>query len=182
MNEHYAKQHKFFPDSEGVREAAQAVGGGDLRDFFSKYVAGTEEVPWDNFFRTVGLQVVRVETETGDPGFVAARSFDAPPTVLRVQRGSEAARAGLAVGDVILELDGKPASSDFRTRLSLVHAGDIINLRIRNRTGEHTLQWRVGSRQEVEFTVRDVQNVSAQQRARRAAWLAGEAQPGDARP
>jgi len=182
MNEHYAKQHKFFPDSEGVREAAQAVGGGDLRDFFSKYVAGTEEVPWDNFFRTVGLQVVRVETETGDPGFVAARSFDAPPTVLRVQRGSEAARAGLTVGDVILELDGKPASSDFRTRLSLVRAGDMIQLRIRNRSGEHSLQWRSGSRQEVEFVVRDMQNVSAQQRARRAAWLNGESQSGDARP
>jgi len=182
LNEHYAKQHKFFPDSDGVREAAEAVGGGDLHGFFNKYVAGTDEVPWDNFLRTVGLQVVRVETEIGDLGFVAARSFDAPPTVLRVERGSEAERAGLSAGDVILEMDGKAAASDFQRRLSAVRAGDMIRLRIRNRSGEHNLQWRVGSRQEVEFTVRDMQNVSAQQRARRAAWLAGEAQPGEARP
>jgi predicted metalloprotease with PDZ domain len=182
LNEHYAKQRKFFPDSDGVREAAEAIGGGDLRDFFRNYVAGTQEVPWDNFLRTVGLRVERVETEAGDPGFIAPRSFNTPPAVLSVQRDSEAERAGLTTGDVILEMNGKPAASDFQRRLSAMRPGDAIQLHTRNQSGEHYLQWRVGSRQEVEFTIRDMQNVSAQQKARRAAWLAGEAQSGEARP
>jgi predicted metalloprotease with PDZ domain len=177
MNEHYAKQGKFFPDSEGVRIAAETVGGGDLTDFFRKYVAGTDEVPWDDFLRTVGLHLARTPRQVSDPGFVAARSFDAAPSVLGVERGGDAERAGLTAGDVILELDGRPATSDIRTRLSLLKPGDLLKLRIRNRSGEHTLQWRVGSREEVEFAVQDMDNVTAQQKARRAAWLKGEAQP-----
>lgn len=177
MNDHYAKQGKFFPDTEGVRAAAEAVGGGDLTGFFRKYVAGTDEVPWDDFLSTVGLHVARTTKQVGDPGFVPARSFDATPSVLRVERGSEAERAGLAAGDVILELNGHPATSDIRTRIGALKPGDTLKLRIRNRSGEHALQWRVGSREEVEFAVQDMENVTANQKARRAAWLKGEAQP-----
>jgi predicted metalloprotease with PDZ domain len=177
MNEHYAKQGKFFPDSEGVRVAAEAVGGGDLSEFFQMYVAGTDEIPWDEFLRTVGLRAVRSNTLVGDPGFVAARSFDSSPAVLEVESGGNAESAGLVAGDVILDLNDKPAASDFRSRLASLQPGDTITLRIRNRTGEHKLRWRVGSREEVEFRVEDMDNVTGEQRARRAAWLTGESQP-----
>ena len=43
MNQNYAKKGRFFPDSDGVREAAEAVSHADLGWFFAKYVAGTEE-------------------------------------------------------------------------------------------------------------------------------------------
>src|SRR5208282_3041567 len=55
MNANYAKKRRFFNDSEGVREAAEAVSRADLGWFFTKYVAGTEEIPWNDFLRTVGL-------------------------------------------------------------------------------------------------------------------------------
>jgi len=57
MNQNYAKKGLFFPDSEGVRQAAEAASHADLAWFFTKYVAGTEEVPWNDFFRVVGLHV-----------------------------------------------------------------------------------------------------------------------------
>ena len=62
---------QFFPDSEGVRNAAEAVSHADLGEFFQKYVAGTEEIPWNDFFRTVGLRLVRQTESVADPGFVA---------------------------------------------------------------------------------------------------------------
>ena len=49
MNQN-ARKGQFFPDSEGVRQAAEVVSHADLGWFFQKYVAGTEEIPWDNFF------------------------------------------------------------------------------------------------------------------------------------
>ena len=58
MNQNYAQKGQFFPDSEGVRQAAEAVSHSDLGWFFQKYVAGTDEIPWDDFFKTVGLRVV----------------------------------------------------------------------------------------------------------------------------
>src|SRR6204780_3971649 len=49
MNQNYAKKRRFFPDSDGVREAAEAVSHSDFGWFFAKYVAGTEEIPWKDF-------------------------------------------------------------------------------------------------------------------------------------
>ncbi|HET7440694.1 MAG TPA: hypothetical protein VFJ47_05275, partial [Terriglobales bacterium] len=48
MNENYAKAGTFFPDSAGVLHAAEAVSHANLDWFFAKYVAGTEEIPWDD--------------------------------------------------------------------------------------------------------------------------------------
>src|ERR1700730_15328007 len=53
MNANYAKKGRFFNDSAGVRAAAEAVSHADLSSFFDKYVAGTEEIPWNTFLRTV---------------------------------------------------------------------------------------------------------------------------------
>ena len=52
----------FFPDSDGVREAAEAVSHADLGWFFTKYVAGTDEIPWNDFFRVVGCALIRERT------------------------------------------------------------------------------------------------------------------------
>jgi predicted metalloprotease with PDZ domain len=176
MNENYAKQGKFFPDSDGVRSAAETVSHGDLSSFFAKYVSGLDEIPWDEFFKTVGLHVVARHTTVADTGFAAAHNFDAAPSVLRVRGGSEAERAGLSTGDEVIALNGRAVASDFERRLGELRPGDIIRARIRHRGIEREIQWRVGSREEVEFDVKDVDNVTTQQRARRAAWLKGEAQ------
>lgn len=176
MNENYAKQGKFFPDSDGVRSAAENVTHGDLSSFFAKYVAGLDEIPWDEFFKSVGLRVVSRRSTVADTGFVAAHNFDAAPSVLRVRGGSEAERAGLSTGDEVLALNGRAVASDFERRLGELRPGDVIRARIRHRGVEREIQWKVGSREEVEFDVKDVDNVTTQQRARRAAWLKGEAQ------
>ncbi len=183
MNQNFAKQGKFFADSVGVRQAAEAVSHSDLTNFFQRYVAGVEEIPWDEFFATVGLHVVRKTVTVADPGFTAARNFDASPSVIHVRTGSDAHRAGLAAGDVILEINGIVAAGDFERRLGELRPGEMIHLRIRNARGEHILQWRMGAREEVDYALKDVDNSTAQQKARRAAWLRGESQPaGDARP
>jgi hypothetical protein len=38
------------------------------------------------------------------------------------------------------------------------------------------LKWKVGSREEISYQIKDLDNVTAEQQARRAAWLKGEAQ------
>ena len=88
---------------------------------------------------------------------------------------------GLLVGDAILEMNGRSAASDFVEQLELIPRGTMLRVRIRRGREERTMQWRVGSKEEVEFVLQDVESVTPQQKARRAAWLAGESQ-GEARP
>src|SRR5262249_42532020 len=84
LNQNYARQGKFFSDSQGVREAAESVSHADLGWFFERYVGSTTEIQWDDSLRPVGLQLVRTATQAVDAGFSATRNFDAPPTVSSV--------------------------------------------------------------------------------------------------
>jgi predicted metalloprotease with PDZ domain len=177
MNQNYAKKGRYFKDSDGVREAAEAVCHADLGWFFTNYVAGREEIPWNTFLRTVGLRVVGGTNAQADPGFTASRNFDGPMVVAAVSSGGEAERAGLQAGDAILEVMGKPAGQELRPALSRMNPGDTIRLKVREpRAGERELKWKLGSRQEVSYEVKDLDNVTVEQRARRTAWLKGEAQ------
>ncbi|MGZ4790152.1 MAG: M61 family metallopeptidase [Terriglobales bacterium] len=177
MNENYARKGRFFNDSEGVREAAEAVSHADLGSFFTKYVAGTEEIPWDDFFRSVGLRVEAVPNTVTDAGFTASRNFDGPMTVGEVTAGSEAEHAGLRVGDIIVEVQGRAAGQESREELARLNPGDTLTVKVRSRRGgDRELKWKVGRRQEISYEVTDVDEVTTAQRARRIAWLKGEAQ------
>jgi len=177
MNQNYAKKGRYFADSEGVREAAEAVSHTDLGWFFNKYVAGTEEIPWNDFFRGVGLRLVQGTSTVADAGFVATRNFDGPVTVAAVTAGSDAERAGLQVGEAILEINGKMAAQEFSNELARLAPGDTIALKVRGRRGgERELRWKAGSREEISYELKDVEQLTTEQQARRAAWLKGEAE------
>jgi predicted metalloprotease with PDZ domain len=177
MNQNYAKKGRFFPDSDGVREAAEAVSHADLGWFFAKYVAGSEEIPWNDFFRGVGLHLVEGKNTAADAGFVASRNFDGPMIVESVTAVGEAERAGLRAGDTILEINGKIAGQESSEEVTGLAAGDTITVRVRNRGGaERELKWKVGGREEITYELKDLENISVEQRARRTAWLKGEAQ------
>ena len=161
MNRNYARQGKFFPDSDGVRQAAEAVSHTNLGWFFQKYVAGTDEIPWDDFFKTVGLHLVARTISVANVEFVAPRNLNATPVVAAITPGSAAQRAGLALGDVILEVNGRPADADFEERLAELRPGEKLHLRVRNSDGEHELHWKLASREQIELDLADVDNVTA---------------------
>jgi predicted metalloprotease with PDZ domain len=177
MNDNYAKKQMFFPDSDGVRRAAEAVSHADLEWFFAKYVSGTDEIPWNDFFRGVGLRLTQSTTTTADAGFIASRNFDAPMTVTAVMEGSNAEIAGLQVGDIILEINGKAAGQESSESTARLNPGDTITVKSRTiGSGDRELKWKMASRDEIFYELKDVDHVTAEQRARRAAWLKGEAQ------
>ena len=177
MNENYAKKGKFFPDSDGVRQAAEAVSHADLAWFFAKYVQGTDEIPWNDFFRAVGLRVTEGKVVTADAGFVGSRNFDGPMAVAAVTAGSEAERAGLRVGDIILEINGRIAGEESSQDLVGLTAGDTMRVKLRSRSGtERELKWKAGSHEEITYELKSTEKTNAEQMAHRAAWLKGEAQ------
>jgi predicted metalloprotease with PDZ domain len=177
MNANYAKQGRFFNDSEGIREAAEAVAHADLGWFFTKYVAGTEEIPWNDFFRSVGLRVEQQTITLPDPGFIASRNFDEPMSIAAVTPGSEAEHAGLQVGDTILEIEGNPVGQESRAELYRLQPGQTLSVKVRGRSGSiRELKWKLGSARELSCEIKDLEQVTAEQRARRSAWLKGEAE------
>jgi len=175
MNDHYAKEGKFFADSAAIEEAAESLSHADLRDFFQKYVSGVDEVPWDSFFAPVSLHVIKSEVTLPDPGFEAVQKFDQPPTVVQVSARTEAERAGLQPRDEILQINEKSAGRNFEKEIRTLGPGAELRLRIRRDGAERQLDWKLGSRNETVFQLQDLPGITAQQRARRAAWLFDQA-------
>jgi predicted metalloprotease with PDZ domain len=178
MNANYARKGRFFDDSNGVREAAEAVSHADLGWFFTKYVSGREEIPWNDFLSYVGLHVEQFSINVPDPGFIASRNFDSPMSVIAVTPGGEAERAGLQVGDFITEIKGKPASEESNQQLARMNTGETISIKIRSRGRERELHWKVMGRQEISYQIKELDHITPEQRARRAVWLKGEAEAG----
>ena len=180
MNDHYAKQHRFFPDSEGVEQAAETMAGQSFAAFFRDYVAGVKEIPYDDFLRFAGLHLVTKSTEIATPGFVTTANLGGQPEVSYIEPNSEAQRAGVAAGDRISSVNGSPADSFLDERLSQMRPGSTVRLQIESRRGKREITLRLGAREEQIYEVQDLPAVTAEQRAHRAAWIRGDDEPGGA--
>ncbi len=146
VNEHYAKQHRFFPDSQGVELAAETITGQSFAEFFSKYVTGVEEIPYDDFFQWVGLHVVSETAQVASAGFTSTANLGGQPEIFHVDANSDAGRAGLAPGDRVITMDGKPASDSLDEELSRLPPGTAVHLRIENRKGQRDVKLRLDAR------------------------------------
>jgi predicted metalloprotease with PDZ domain len=181
MNEHYAKQHRFFPDSAGVQEAAETLTGESFAGFFRDYVAGVTPISYDDFFRFVGLQLASESVSLADFGFASTANLDGESEVTAVSPGSDAERAGLKVGDRILQVNGHPAAFRLDRELSRLLPGQTIKLRVASAGKEHTVKIKAGARQQQQLLLTDLAVVTSEQRAHRTAWIHGDDESGGAR-
>ncbi len=174
INEHYAKQHRFFPDSDGVELAAQAVTGKSFAEFFRDFVSGVQEIPYDDFFQFAGLHVVTKTVPVASAGFTTTANLGGQPEVVQVDPDTDAHRAGIAVGDRVLAVDGKPVDAALDEQLSQTAPGTTVHLRIENRRGQREVKLRLGLHQQTIYELQDLPVVTPEQRAHRMAWIHGD--------
>jgi predicted metalloprotease with PDZ domain len=179
MNGRYAQQGSYFEDSEGVRRALEALTGSDFRDFFTRYISGTEELPYDQSFAYVGLALAHRQAGQVYAGLVTTRTPGKATTIVRVDEHSAASRLHLLPGDVILEADGKPLFGDLNQLLQKRDPKASIHLKVLSANGElRKLDLPLSTRQVDEYQFEDLPAVSPAIRGRRTAFLRGESEVG----
>lgn len=106
MNQRYAQQHIFYADTAAIESLASELAGRDLSDFFRRYVAGTDEIPYEDILARGGFlldRAGRIPPEVGAPSARAPRKFrisDAPVSGLpRAIRESILSGRPVARGD-----------------------------------------------------------------------------------
>ncbi len=115
LNEEYAKAGRFYNDSDGLRAVMEEVirkkapsADADLKDFFTRYVSGTDEIPYSDFLARAGWSLRDTSQHRAALGFSVSRDNGASPSIASVDRESGASDAGLKEGDVLLALNGEP--------------------------------------------------------------------------
>ncbi|MGZ4818345.1 MAG: M61 family metallopeptidase [Terriglobales bacterium] len=176
MNQRYAKQGKFFPDSRGVQEAAEAVTGRDFGHFFTRYVTGVDPIPYNRFFATVGLRLDKQTITVPDPGFRTQRRQSAVAIVVVVNPGGEAEKAGLRAGDVIQQVNGQPASAVPENDVARLRIGDTVDLRVSAAAGPRKIKFKLAGAPVENYSIAERDDVTPAQRARRAAWIRGDSE------
>jgi len=178
MNDNYAKKGLAFPDSDGVEQAAETITGQSFADFFHGYVGGVREIPYSDFFSYVGLQVAEATYRVLTPGFTAGPFMGGRLTVTSVDSGSEADRAGIAVGDQVLEVNGRPAVAPLEDQFAKLREGSELRIRLVTRHGLREIRLRIASHATQVYILQDLPAVTPEQRAHRVAWIHGDDEAG----
>ncbi|HWR14542.1 MAG TPA: PDZ domain-containing protein [Terriglobales bacterium] len=181
LNLQYPKQGKYFDDTDGIRSAVEAVTGVDFSGFFRRYVSGTDDISYNTFFRTVGLTLQQSAVKVADPGFTASTNFGPNPVITSVAPGSEAARASLQAGDVILAVNGADPEARIEDQIAAMKPDSTLRLKVSAKDKVREVTFKLGTKQDVYFSFEDVPNITDAQRAARAAWMRGDSLPAEER-
>lgn len=173
MNRDYAQRGRSYDDSKGVEQEAEAVAGRSFKEFFSDYVAGTKEIPYNDFLRAAGLQADVRQQSVADWGFQIERGANGAATIESVAAGSGAEKAGVQSGDVILQIEGQPFGRSAIRFLYQHRPGDMVNMRIERNGSPMDISFPLAERVVQTYSISEIPNASDRQRRIREGLLHG---------
>jgi predicted metalloprotease with PDZ domain len=175
MYDVYAKQGRLYADSQGVQAVAEEVAGVKFDDFFRRYVAGTDEIPYDKFLDAAGLRLIVERRAAPEMGFyISGRGPGAQVLVSQVVPGSAAEAAGLQAGDALVTLNGQAPPRYLPAWLRQHEPGDTVTLRIQRDNQDLDLKLTLGSIDLNKFTLVETPGASEKQKRIRDGWLKGK--------
>ena len=177
MNAEFARQSKPYRDSLDVRLTAEKVAGGSFGEFFSKYVAHAEPLPYRQVLGMAGLELRTTTRKRPVLGFYAEREPSGDLTVQSVDSESAAAQAGLQEGDVILRWNGVNPPRNPERWLASQKPGSELRLSVQREDKQLTLECRIGEATETFYQVVEDSHAGEKARRIREGLLRGSTQP-----
>jgi predicted metalloprotease with PDZ domain len=165
MNTDFAKQGKTYRDSLDVRLTAEKIAGSSFEEFFAKYVAGAEALPYQQILGLAGLALRSAEHRRPTLGFRVERDSSGALFVRNVEADSSAAQAGLRDGDGILNWNGGEVPRRLERWVREQKPGDLVKLRLRREDKEVAVEFRLGEGKETVYEI--AEDAHANEKARR---------------
>ena len=177
MNTDFARQNRPYRDSLDVRLTAEKVAGGSFEEFFRKYVAHAEPLPYRQILGMAGLELRTTSRKRPLLGFYAERQASGELTVHDVDPESAAAQAALQAGDIILNWNGSDPPRTPERWLVSQKPGTKLRLIVQREDKQLTLEFPIGEASEVFYLVAEDSHVSQKARRIRDGVLRGTTQP-----
>jgi predicted metalloprotease with PDZ domain len=174
MNEKFAKRSKTYRDSLDVQLTAEEIAGGSFVDFFGKYVAGAEPLPYESLLANAGLLLKQREIVRAELGFSMERDAGGKSVVRSVVPGSTAERAGLLADDEITDFNGENVARRPEYWLRNKKPGDRLRLTVLRNATAVEIAFALGGKSESIFTIAEDAQASPKARAIREGLLQGK--------
>lgn len=173
LNVDFAERGKTFTDAD-LKMIIDSLGPPSVwvQSFFASDVDGTEELDYQKYLGYAGLKLDVEPSLTPDWGFEAAQDFDGTMRVATVEASSDAARAGIKTGDILMAVDGQKLYV-LPQRLEGVKAGQHVKLEVMRGSRNLTLKFSLGSRRETSYHIEEMPNATPEEIALRNDWLTG---------
>jgi predicted metalloprotease with PDZ domain len=164
-------------DSDDIRAVCEEVAGGSFREFFERYVFGTDDIPFEDFFKLAGYELVvdevarRAMNRVGYMGVYLGES-GGRASIDGVVRGGPAWRAGLDYGDIVLAVDGMEVEgvTGLRQAIAGHGPGDTLDFRVLRLGEERAITLTLGERTVPAYRLAEVESPTALQLAVRRRW------------
>ena len=173
LNQVYARRDRFYTLADVISIIARLAPTFDTNRFFADDVRGTQELDYSAYLGYAGLRLATLKTELPQPGFSASRNAGGLLEVDSVDTESNAHRAGLQPGDVIMMADGDllPAGPD--PTLPYWRPGQGVELQIARDGVTHVVKFHLGANPEVSVHIEEDPLADAGQLRVREGWLRG---------
>lgn len=176
MNENFARKGIGFGEDE-LPKVASIIAGQNLDDFFSRYVAGVEELPFAEYLSWAGIDFHEDRKKFISMGTL--RIFGPRNKITLIDSKGPAANAGVQRGDNLLEIDGQliNSQSDLTEILATKKAGDNVPVVVERdgKREEYSVTTITAAR--IEYDLRYSENPTARQLRIRQGLLRGVTQP-----
>ena len=184
LNEEYAKAGRFYNESEGLRSVMEEVirkkapsADADLGDFFSRYISGSEEIPYSDFLGRAGWNLRDTSQHRAALGFSINRDNPASPSIASVDREGGASEAGLQEGDVLIALNGESLPRSPERWLRDHQPGERITVRVERRGEVRDFSFPLGRQTDAAYQITEIASPTERQRRIRDGILRGVTTP-----
>jgi predicted metalloprotease with PDZ domain len=180
LNDEFARRGRSYNDGEDLRAVAEDVirkkapaADPSLKDFFARYVSGTDEIPFDSLLGRAGWLLKDTGQRRAAFGFTIRRDGKSSPSIGSLEAGSAAQQAGLQEGDILLALNGEPLPRSPERWVRDHQPGERVTLKVRRNGEEKDISFTLGRQSDAVFQVVEAPDATEKQRRIRDGILHG---------
>ena len=175
LADHYSGAHGFTRDD--LLKAVRRATGRDFTEFWRLYVSGVTEIPWNDYLRAAGWDVVFTEEPAVD-----ARIGSIPPAIQGgrwravASPGSVAAAAGLHTGDELVRINHQTIidGTDVTAAVRAIGRNMPVVVEVVRDSQPLTIRFHAGSYRRVRAQLRDLPAPTDAMRRIRASLLGAD--------
>jgi len=173
LNQDFARRGRYYSLADVQSIIAALAPTFDLSRFLKDYVEGTQELDYSTYLGYAGLNLVTREEDLPLQGFSASRNAGRVLQVDSVDTGSDAEKAGLQAGDILMMADSNPLGAGANPTLPLWRPGQAVELQIAREGITQLLKLRIGVRHQVSVQIQENARATPGQLRLREGWLKG---------